>query len=43
MPDEFILKISSLAGILFVIALFISPYLKGDPTVRPLLSYSRSP
>jgi hypothetical protein len=48
MPDEFILKMSSLVGVLFVVSLFIGRYFKGDPTLDaiptvgfsdPILSY----
>ncbi|KAF8463176.1 cytochrome P450 [Russula ochroleuca] len=48
MPDEIILKMSSLVGVLFVVSLFIGRYFKGDPTLDaiptvgfsdPILSY----
>ena len=36
MPDEFTWGISLLVGVLVVVSLFVSPYLRGDPMVRPI-------
>ena len=35
MPDDFALRVAFLAGLLGVVSLFISWYLKGDPLVGP--------
>jgi hypothetical protein len=38
-PDEFTLRVSFLMGFFVVLSLFVSRYFRGDPMVRPLLSY----
>ena len=42
MPDELTWEISLLGGALVVVSLFFSPYLRGDPMVRPLPSITLS-
>jgi hypothetical protein len=43
MFDDYTSKESFLAGFLVIVSLFISWYVRGDPTVRPFPSYTQGP